>query len=77
MVERSIVVKEFGLKLCLFLFLAALFSGRTNELGALTGAIAGTIVLWPIYRKLVPAPAARPRRRRPAVEEAAVETAAE
>lgn len=69
-------MKEFGLKLCLFLFLAALFSGRTNELGTLTGAITGTILLWPIYRKLVPAPAARPRRKA-VVEEDPVEAIAE
>lgn len=69
-------MKEFGLKLCLFLFLTALFSGRTNELGALTGAVSGTIVLWPIYRKLVPAPAVQSRRR-PATEDIPVETAAE
>lgn len=54
-------MKEFGLKVCLFLFLAAVFSGRTNELGTLTGAITGTILLWPLYRKVLPAPAARPR----------------
>ena len=69
-------MKGFGLKLCLFLFLTALFSGRTNELGALTGAVAGTIVLWPIYRKWVPAAAAQSRRR-PTVEEAQVETTAD
>jgi hypothetical protein len=54
---------EFGLKLCVFLFLAAVFSGRTNELGALTGAVTGTILFWPIYRKLLPAPISRSRRR--------------
>jgi hypothetical protein len=54
-------MKEFGLKLCLFLFLVAVFSGRTNELGALTGAITGTILFWPLYRKVIPAPALRPR----------------
>ena len=56
-------MREFGLKLCVFLFLAAVFSGRTNELGTLTGSITGTILFWPIYRKLLPAPASRPRRR--------------
>jgi len=39
----------------MFLFLAAAFSGRTNELGVVTGALTGTILLWPLYRKLVPA----------------------
>ncbi len=49
-------MNEFLTKLCLFLFLAALFSGRTNELGVLTGAVTGTVLLWPIYRKFVPLP---------------------
>jgi len=52
-------MKEFLLKLCLFLFLAASFSGRTNELGVLTGAVTGTILLWPLYRKYVPTPKRR------------------
>ena len=52
-------MKEFLLKLCLFLFLAAAFSGRTNELGVLTGAVTGTILLWPLYRKYVPMPKRR------------------
>ena len=42
-------MKDFGLKACFFLFLVAVLSGRTNELGTLTGAIAGTILFWPIY----------------------------
>lgn len=45
---------RFTLKLCLFLFLASLLSGRTNELATLVGAITGTILLWPIYRRIVP-----------------------
>ena len=69
-------MREFGLKLCLFLFLAALFSGRTNELGTFTGAITGTILFWPIYRKLRPVAPARPRRK-VIVEEDPVEAAAE
>ena len=52
-------MKEFLTKLCMFLFLAALFSGRTNELGVLTGALTGTILFWPLYRKVVPAPKRR------------------
>ncbi len=56
-------MKDFGLKLCLFLFLAAVLAGRTNELGTLTGAITGTVLLWPVYRKLLPAPTAKARRR--------------
>jgi hypothetical protein len=62
-------MRELGLKLCLFLFLAAVFSGQTNELGALTGSITGTILLWPLYRKLRPSPVSRPRRRVAAKEE--------
>lgn len=56
-------MREFGLKLCLFLFLAAIFSGRTNELGVLVGAVTGTILLWPLYRKVAVLPAAKTRRR--------------
>lgn len=52
-------MEDFGLKLCLFLFLAAVLAGRTNELGTLTGAITGTILLWPVYRKLLPTPRTR------------------
>ena len=52
-------MKEFVTKLCLFLFLAALFSGRTNELGVLLGALTGTVLFWPLYRKFVPAPKRR------------------
>jgi hypothetical protein len=69
-------MKEFGLKVCLFLFLAALFSGRTNELGTVTGAITGTILLWPLYRKLLPIPVTKPRRKI-VVQEEAVETVTE
>jgi multisubunit Na+/H+ antiporter MnhE subunit len=58
-------MKEFLTKICMFLFLAALFSGRTNELGVVTGAVTGTILLWPLYRKFVPAP----KRRRVVIEE--------
>jgi hypothetical protein len=52
-------MKEYLSKLCMFLFLTALFSGRTNELGVLTGAVTGTVLLWPLYRKFVPAPKRR------------------
>ena len=64
-------MKDYLTKLCMFLFLAALFSGRTNELGVLTGALTGTVLLWPLYRKFVPAP----KRRRIVVVEEEVETA--
>ena len=52
-------MKEYLTKLCMFLFLAALFSGRTNEFGVLIGALTGTVLLWPLYRKFVPAPKRR------------------
>jgi hypothetical protein len=58
------MMQEFLLKLCLFLFLAALFSGRTNELGVLTGALTGTILLWPVYRRFVPHGLPKPQRKR-------------
>jgi hypothetical protein len=48
-------MKSFSLKLCLFLFLAATFSGRTNELGTLVGAITGTVLIWPVYRRMLSA----------------------
>ena len=57
---------EFTRKVCLLLFLAAIFSGRTNELGVFVGSITGTILLWPIYRKYAPMP---PKRRRVVIEE--------
>ena len=62
-------MREYLAKLCMFLFLAAIFSVRTNELGVLTGALTGTILLWPVYRKFVPAPK---RRRIVVVDEEAV-----
>jgi multisubunit Na+/H+ antiporter MnhE subunit len=66
-------MKSFGLKVCLFLFLAALFSGRTNALGTVTGALTGTILLWPLYRKLTP----QTRHRKEAAEEDPVRSSAE
>jgi hypothetical protein len=64
-------MREYLTKVCMFLFLAALFSGRTNELGVLTGAFTGTVLLWPLYRKFVP-PA---KRRRIVVVDEGTETA--
>jgi len=52
-------MREYLTKLCMFLFLAAVLSGRTNELGVLTGALTGTILLWPLYWKSVPSPKRR------------------
>jgi hypothetical protein len=50
-------------KICLFLFLTAALSGRTNELGTLAGAITGTILLWPLYERLTTGrPAGRSQR---------------
>ncbi len=69
-------MREFGVKVCLFLFLTALLSGRTNELGTLTGAMTGTILLWPLYRKVLRAPTLRPRPK-PVVQAEQGETAAE
>jgi hypothetical protein len=68
-------MKVFGLKICLFLFLSALFSGHTNALGALTGALTGTILLWPLYRRLAQ-PRPKPQRNSVA-EEHPVRAAAE
>jgi len=64
-------MKDYLTKLCMFLFLAALLSGRTNELGVLIGALTGTVLLWPLYRKFVPAP----KRRRIVVVDEDVEIA--
>ena len=46
-------MQQLSRKICLFLFLTAALSGRANELGTLVGAIAGTILLWPLYEKFV------------------------
>lgn len=56
-------MKEFWLKICLFLFLAALLSGQTNALGTITGAITGTILLWPLYPKALLALSAKSGRK--------------
>jgi hypothetical protein len=52
-------------KTCLFLFLAAVFAAKGSELGTLTGALAGTVLMWPFYKKYVPP---LPKRRRVVVE---------
>jgi hypothetical protein len=62
-------MRQFGLRICLFLFLAAILSGRTNELGVLVGATTGTVLLWPIYLRYAPT-SAEAKRRRVLVEEA-------
>ena len=62
-------MRDFGLRMCLFLFLAAMFSGRTKELGVLVGATTGTVLLWPIYLRYVPKSTGS-KRRHEAVEEA-------
>lgn len=62
-------MRQFGLRICLFLFLAVVLSGRTNELGVLVGAATGSVLLWPIYAKYASTFAVA--KRRPAkVEEA-------
>ena len=66
-------MKDYLTKLCMFLSLAALFSGRTNELGVLIGALTGTVLFWPLYQKFIPAP----KRRRIVVVEEDAEIAEE
>jgi hypothetical protein len=56
-------MQQLSRKLCLFLFLSAVLSGRANELGTLVGAITGTILLWPLYERLTTGrPAGRSQR---------------
>ncbi|HAX41801.1 MAG TPA: hypothetical protein DCY80_04495 [Solibacterales bacterium] len=45
-------MQQLSRKICLFLFLIAVLSGRANELGTLVGAITGTLLLWPLYERL-------------------------
>ena len=45
-------MQQLSRKICLFLFLTAVLSGRANELGTLVGAITGTLLLWPLYERL-------------------------
>ena len=44
-------MQQLSRKICLFLFMTAVLSGRANELGTLVGAITGTILLWPLYER--------------------------
>jgi len=46
-------MRHLGLRICLFLFLAVVLSGRTNELGVLVGAATGSVLLWPIYLRYI------------------------
>ncbi len=46
-------MEQLSRKICLFLFLTAVLSGRANDLGTLVGAITGTILLWPLYELFV------------------------
>jgi hypothetical protein len=46
--RRHQQMRQLGLRICLFLFLAVVLSGRTNELGVLIGAATGPALLWPI-----------------------------
>ncbi len=58
-------MRDLVQKTCLFLFLAVLLAGRGSEVGTATGALAGTVLLWPFYKKYVPL---SPKRRRVLVE---------
>lgn len=62
-------MRQLGLRICLFLFLAVVLSGRPNELGVLIGAATGSALLWPIYSKYA-STFAEARRRPAKVEEA-------
>lgn len=44
-------MQQLSRKICLFLFLTAVLSGRANGVGTLVGAITGTILLWPLYER--------------------------
>lgn len=44
-------MQQLSRKICLFVFLTAVLSGRANELGTLAGAITGTLLLWPLYER--------------------------
>ena len=46
-------------KLCLFLFLASILSAHSNPLATLTASCAGTVLLWPFYKKYAPPPVRR------------------
>lgn len=63
-------MRQLGLRICLFLFLAVVLSGRTNELGVLIGAATGSALLWPIYSRY--ASTLAETKRRPATVEEAV-----
>jgi hypothetical protein len=62
-------MRPLGLRICLFLFLAVVLSGRTNELGVLIGAATGSVLLWPIYLRYA-STVAEIKRRPAMVEEA-------
>ena len=44
-------MQQLSRKICLFLFLTAVLSGRANELGTFVGAVTGTLLLWPLYER--------------------------
>ena len=62
-------MQQLSRKICLFLFLTAVLSGRANELGTLVGAIAGTILLWPLYERFTSGRRTGPPQRLAADEE--------
>lgn len=49
-------MEQLTRKICLFLLLTVLLSGRASELGTLVGAITGTILLWPLYARITTRP---------------------
>ena len=51
-------MEQLTRKICLFLLLTVLLSGRASELGTLVGAITGTILLWPLYARITTCPQA-------------------
>jgi hypothetical protein len=62
-------MQQLSRKICLFLFLTAVLSGRANELGTLVGAITGTILLWPLYERFTTGRPAESSRRGAAEDE--------
>jgi len=52
-------MEQLSRKICLFLFLIAILAGKTTVLGTVVGAITGTILLWPVYARVIAAPVKR------------------
>jgi hypothetical protein len=45
-------MKDLFTRACLFFFLVVLLSGRTNEFGVVVGSATGTVLLWPLYKRI-------------------------